>query len=360
MKYVISAGGSGGHIYPALAIINKIKEKDKKAKFLYIGTTNRMEKDIIPNLGIDYVGIKIHGLSKNPIKLTKVLLETKKAISECKKILRKFEPDIVIGAGGYVTYPVLYSAHKLHIKTLLHEQNAMVGKANLLLQSYTDTICVSFPSTIDHFKKAKRVVYTGNPRSEEVLNMKKADKKKYGLSDNKKIVVVTTGSLGASTVNEKIKEFLLSNTLDYEVVLITGKANYDEIKKMEYKSYVKILPYVENLPELFKIADLVISRAGATTIAEITALGTPAILIPSPYVANNHQYQNAKDLEDKNACILIEEKDLTSKCLKEAVDSVLKDSKKQKTLQTNIKKFGITNSATKIYEEIKKLIDERG
>lgn len=359
MKYVISAGGSGGHIYPAIAIINKIKEKDKKAKFLYIGTTNRMEKDIIPNLGIDYVGIKIRGLSKNPINLLKALIQTKQAISKCKKILKDFNPDIAIGVGGYVTYPVIYSAHSLGIKTLLHEQNAIIGKANLLLQSYTDTICVSFSSTINGFKKAKNVVFTGNPRSEEVLNIKEADKKKYGLSLSKKLVVITTGSLGASSVNEKLKEFLKIEDFNYEIVLVTGKSSYDEMKKIPYNKNVKILPYVENLPELLKIADLVISRAGATTIAELTSLGIPSILIPSPYVANNHQYYNAKDLEDKEACIMIEEKDLTKELLKEKIDLILNDSKLQEKLSLQAKKFGVKNSATKIYEEIHKLTSKR-
>ena len=359
MRVVISAGGTGGHIYPALAIINKLKEKDKNLKLLYIGTTDRMEKDIIPNMGIEYEGIKVMGLSKNPIKLVNFGVCTLKAIKKCKDILNKFKPDIVIGVGGYVTVPVIYSAKKLGIKTILHEQNSIPGKANRFLAKYADTICVSMESSIKYFKNSN-VIFTGNPRSEDAINANCADKLKYGLHKTKKLVVIFTGSLGASTVNDKIIEAIPKlNNKNYEIIFITGKEYYDDIKKVDHGSNIKILAYEDKMLELLRVTDLIVSRAGASTIAEITALGLPSILIPSPYVANNHQYINAKDLMDNNATILIEEKDLTSDVLVENIDKILNDEKLYKMLSTNVKKLGVANSSTRIYNEIEKLTNCR-
>ena len=356
MKVVISAGGTGGHIYPAISIINKIKEKDKKAEILYIGTTDRMEKDLIPNLGIEYIGIKIMGLSKNPVKLLNCFSCILNGIKKCKEIYKKFKPDIVIGVGGYVTVPVIYAAKKMGIKTLLHEQNSVVGKANKFLSNYADTICVSMESTMDAFGD-KNVVYTGNPRSEEAVKVKKVDKKKYGLDVSKKLVVISTGSLGANTVNQKIIEAMpeLGNK-NYEVLLVTGKAYYDEIKKVPHAKNIKIVPYIDNMLEVLAASDLMISRAGASIISEITALGLPSILIPSPYVANNHQYMNAKDLENHKASIIILEQDLTSEVLINNIDNILNDSVLYKELSVNSKKLGVANSATRIYNEIEKLL----
>lgn len=358
MRVIISAGGTGGHIYPAIAIINKLKEKEKNLEIMYIGTTDRMEKDIIPNLGIEYVGIKIKGLSKNPVKCLDAILCTLKSVNVCKKVLKKFKPDIAIGVGGYVTVPVIYSAKKLGVKTILHEQNSVVGKANKFLSKYADTICVSMKSTLECFNH-KNVVFTGNPRSEEAINAKKADKKKYGLDISKKLVVITTGSLGAQTVNQKIIEAIPQLSLkNYEVLLVTGKNNYEEMKKINHGKNIKIVPYVEDMLNLLHVTDLIVSRAGASTISEITALAIPSILIPSPYVANNHQFLNAKDLVDHNASMLLEEKDLTADNLVENIDKILNDKNIYKELSNNAKKLGVDNSSTRIYNEIKKLLKD--
>lgn len=356
MKVVISAGGTGGHIYPAIAIINKLKEKDKNLEILYIGTTDRMEKDIIPNLGIEYVGIKIRGLSKNPIKAIDALFCTLNGVRKCMHILKEFKPDVVIGVGGYVTVPVIYSAKKLGIKTILHEQNSIPGKANRFLSKYADTVCVSMESSAKYFTNCN-VSYTGNPRSEEAVHAKSADKMKYGLSKNKKLVVITTGSLGASSVNDSIVSAMpLLGDKPYEVLLVTGKSDYDRIRKISHASNIKIVPYVDEMLSLLHVTDLIVSRAGASTISEVTALGIPSILIPSPYVANNHQYLNAKDLEDNKATVLLEEHDLTSEKLVDAIDSILNDKKKYKEISSNAKKLGVANSATRIYNEIEKLL----
>lgn len=355
MKVLISAGGTGGHIYPAISIINKIKEKEPDSKFLYIGTLNRMEKDIIPNLGIDYIGIKITGISKNPLKLAKFIYYNIKEEKHLEKIIKKFKPDIVIGVGGYVTVPVIIAGKKLGIKTMIHEQNSVPGKANRLLSKYSDLICTSMESSNKYFKH-NNIVYTGNPRGEEVLKCKKANKKDYGLSLSKKLVLITTGSLGAETVNNKIKECIpLFSKKPYEVLLITGNASYNEMKKYGTKN-VKIVPYLDKMNEVLKITDLIITRAGATIISEITTLGLASIMIPSPYVANNHQEINALDLENNKASIVIKENNLTKELLVNTIDEILNNETKYKELSNNSKKLGTPHSASKIYEEIKKLL----
>ena len=330
MKVVVSAGGTGGHIYPALAIINKIKEKEPNSEFLYIGTTDRMEATIIPELGYDYVGIEIKGLNrKNLFKNISVLRSFINAIKKAKKEIKKFNPDIVLGVGGYVTLPVLYAAHSLKIKTFIHEQNSIPGLSNKLLNRKVDAIGVSLPSSLNYFDR-KKTTYTGNPRSEEVINVKKVNKEKYGLRKDKKMVLFVMGSLGSQTVNNIMKSILPKFAeKDYEVLFVTGKNYYDEYKKMKkIPNNVKLVPYLNDMLGVMKNTDLIVSRAGASTISEITALGLPSILIPSPYVTHNHQEENAKVLENNGASLIIKENELTDIILLEKIDLILNDTKR--------------------------------
>lgn len=356
MRVIISAGGTGGHIYPAISIINKIKEMDQSSEILYIGTTDRMERDIIPSLDIKYIGIKTNGVSKNIVKLTKFVTNTFISYNKCKKIMKEFKPDIVIGVGGYVTTPVLMAAHSLKIKILIHEQNSIPGKANLTLSKYADTICISMKSSEKYFNH-KNVVFTGNPRGEEILKGNKLDKTKLGLTKNKKLVVITTGSLGSTIINNKIVKLLPKiKDKDYEVLFITGKNNYEELQKEQMPKNVILKPYIDNMNELLKVTDLIVSRAGATIISEITSLGLASILIPSPYVANNHQEINAQDLENNNAAYVIREKDFDEDRFISMMDELLNDDKKIEKIKTNCKKMGVTDSATRIYKQIEKLV----
>ena len=361
MRVVVSAGGTGGHIYPALAIINKIKEKEPNSEFLYIGTTDRMEATIIPELGYDYVGLEIKGLNRrNIFKNINVLKSYLKAVKTAKNKIKKFNPDIVLGIGGYVTLPVLSAAHSLNIKTFIHEQNSIPGLSNKLLTKKVDAIGVSLPSSLNHFDK-KKTTYTGNPRSEEVIHVEKVDKKKYGLTKNKKLVLFVMGSLGSHTVNDMMKEILPKfSKKDYEVLFVTGKGYYDEYKKMKkVPGNVKLVPYLNDMLGVMKSTDLIISRAGASTISEITALGLPSILIPSPYVTHNHQEENAKVLENNGASIIIKEKDLNAEILLEKIDLILNDTKRYNEMVRCNKKLGISDSATRIYKIIKELVDNK-
>lgn len=360
MKIVISAGGTGGHIYPALAIIKKLKQRNKNVDILYIGTTDRMESVLIPKKNIKYEGIEMKGLNrKNIFKNINVLLCYLKAVSKSKKILKEFKPDVVIGVGGYITLPVAYAAHSLKIKTIIHEQNSIPGLSNKLIAKYADKILVSLPGSIEYFDKSK-VVYTGNPRSEEIKEVKKCTKESLGFSKNKKLVVIVMGSLGSMSVNKIMKDVLSSfHDKDYQVLYITGESYYDEFKKLKVSDNVKICSKREDLLEIMKVTDLIISRAGATIISEITGIGMASILIPSPYVTNNHQYKNALELKENKACVLLEEKFLTKENLLKEIDTLLNDKEKLIIMKNNCLKFAKTNSATEICEEIEKLVGER-
>ena len=356
MRVIVTAGGTGGHIYPALAIIEKIKEKEPKSEILYIGTTNRMEKDVVPAKGIKYEGIEMYGLSKNILRDVKVMYLIGKNVKKCKKIMREFKPDVVLGIGGYVTFPVILAAKSLKIKTFIHEQNSIPGKSNRMLAKLADKIGVSFEGS-KHYFDEKKTVFTGNPCSERALATEVIPKTKFGLHKSKKFVLMVQGSLGSSTVNAKMIDFLSNiENENYEVLYITGKNSYESFAKNKFSKNVFIEPYVENLAGLMKEADVVVSRAGAGSISEIIALKKLSILIPSPYVANNHQFFNALDIANNRAAVMIEENSLTSKILKREIDKLLNDTEMGINMRLNLGKMQKNDSSSIIYNVIKELI----
>ena len=356
MRVIVSAGGTGGHIYPALAIIDKIKKLEPDCKILYIGTTNRMEKDVIPAKGIDYFPIEMYGFTKKWKNNIKAVFLIYKNIRICKKLMREFKPDVVLGIGGYVTYPVIEAAHKLGIRTFIHEQNSIPGKSNRSLARIADKIGISFESSVNYFDKSK-TIYTGNPCSERALEMEPIDKKKFGLHKNKKFILMVQGSMGSPAMNAKMMEFLCTiDDENYEVLYITGKPFYEEFKTKELSKNVFIAPYVENLAGLMKNADVIVSRAGASSISEIVALKKLSIIIPSPYVANNHQFFNAVDIANHHAAIMIEENTLTPQILKTQINKLLTDKEMQINMQLNLSKMQKNDSSTIIYNVIKDMI----
>ena len=353
MKIVVTAGGTGGHIYPALSVINKFREKEKNLEVLYIGTHNRMEKDIVPSLGIKYESLEIYGFTKDIKRDIKNIGLINKAYKKCLKIMKDFKPDVVLGFGGYVTFPVIKAAHKMGIKTFIHEQNSIPGKSNKVLAKYSDVIGVTFDTTMKYFKH-DNVIYTGHPRSDEAISAKKVDKTTLGFNKDKKLVVIVLGSLGSSSLNTIIRQYIdLIKNEDYEVLYITGKAHYEKYNNVKLPSNVKILPFYDNLIGLFKDTDAVISRAGSGVLNEIIALNIPSIIIPSPNVANNHQYYNAKDLSDKKACIMESEYKLTAEFLKTNIDKLLNNDIYRKEIIDNLKKCTVQNSTDIIYNSIK-------
>ena len=360
MRMIISAGGTGGHIYPALAIIKKFQDKDKNFEVLYIGTHNRMETKIVPERGIPFKSIEIYGLSKNMIRNVKTIGCLIRAYHKCVDIMKEFKPDVVVGVGGYVTMPVLMAAKKLNIKSVIHEQNSIPGKTNKFLSKGVDRVFTSFKESNKYFKKDVNVIYTGNPSGDNVKNLKPIDKTTLGFNKNKKLVLVTSGSLGSSALNNKLIDFLkLSGKEDYEILFITGNSNYNTFNSNnKFEKNIKILPYLDNLAAIFKSCDLVIGRAGAGTISELIVSKTPSILIPSPNVANNHQYYNALDLQKEKLAIMIEEKDLDGKKLYEKVKELLNNSDEYSLLKKNLKSKKDFSSSEKIYDEICKVIKD--
>ncbi len=360
MKIIITAGGTGGHIYPALAIIDKIKKEDKNSEFLYIGTTNRMEKDIIPEMGIPFYGIEVYGIKrqitfKNILFNIKAVIKYLKGNKLVKKKIKEFNPDIVIGVGGYVSAPVIKQAKKLGYKTLVHEQNSILGLSNKMNLKYTDTLCTSFKDM-----KVDKVhyVYTGNPTSDNAKNIKKTELKELGITNNKKTVLIVMGSLGSQTVSNVLKNSLNKFSDDYNTIIVTGKDYYDSYLDIEKGNNVYLFPYINGLPSIMKSCDLMVTRAGASTISEIVSLNTPAIFIPSPFVTENHQYKNAMSLVSEGAASLLEEKDLSPDTLVGSINEIINDDNKIKDIKKNLSKFEIDGSQDRIYKEIVKLVKE--
>ena len=356
MRFILTAGGTGGHIYPALSVLEEIK-KDKKNEYLYIGTKNRMENDLIPGMGIPYEGLEIYGLSKtNMIRNVKNVKCIQNSYKKCLKIMDEFKPDAVIAFGGYVTLPVCLAAKKKGIKVFLHEQNMLPGKTNIYLSRKVDAVFVSFKDGTRRLR-CKNIIYTGNPVSQRAIECKKYDKTDLGFSKNKKLIIIVMGSLGSTSVNEKLLDFLRTYERENtEILFITGKKSYAELNNnLIVPKSTKIVPFFDNLPSLMKSADLIVSRAGASTIAEIMATKTPSILVPSPYVANNHQYYNALDLVNKKISIMIEEKDLNKNTLIEAIDEMFSEET-FKEVKENLKEIKDISSSTIILDEVKKIL----
>ena len=247
------------------------------------------------------------------------------------------------------------AAYKLGIPSIIHEQNSIPGLSNKLLTKKVKKICVSLPGSVKYFPEEK-CVYTGNPRSEEIINVKKMSKSKFGFDDNKKLVIFVMGSLGSITMTNKIKELIPAfKNKNYQVLVITGKNYIDNYKDVLVPENVKLLSYCDNLINLMKDSDLMVSRAGASTIAEITAIGLPAILVPSPYVTNNHQYKNAKELEDAGACKIVTEAEFSKDRIITEIDKIFDNKEVYELMVENSKKLGVVDSASRIYDEIRKL-----
>ena len=349
MKIAIVAGGTGGHIYPAISLAEELQKQGDDITF--IGSNDRMEKDVIPEHNFKYIGLDVYTTRGSILQKIKSLVSIEKAYKECLNILSGF--DMAIGFGNYISIPVMLAACKLKLKTVIHEQNSFVGRANRALDRKVDLIIGSYEENLKQFKN-RNIKILGNPQSSKAFDIKKDDSviKQLGLDPNKKTVVIFMGSLGSSSVNEKLIEYFKKLDGTYQVVYATGKSHYEEtLNKVSETDYLKIYERIDGA-NVMKNSTLLISRAGATTISEIEAIGMPAILIPSPYVPNNHQFYNAKALTDKSAAIMIEEKDLNADLLSKSVSGIINDSEKLKQLSQNAKKLSNPNVLKDMIREI--------
>ncbi len=370
MKVIIAAAGTAGHINPGIAIANKIKQEEKDSKIIFIGTTRGLENDLVPRAGYELKTIEAYGLSKKlSIENIKKMYKTFKGLGEAKKIMKEFKPDIVIGTGGYICGATIAAAHSLHISTMLHESNAFPGKAVKMLAKKTDTILVSFEDAITRIKKAKNVVYTGTPvkirKKEYGMNEKNRIIKEMGLNETKPIILVSGGSQGAQKINEAMLEIINNKkNKNYQVIWATGPKQYDRIKESlenEDKNInriegMKIVPYIYNMEEVMNVADVIIGRAGAMTVTEISNLGKPSILIPLPNVSHNHQLYNAKVLEKIEAAKIILNEELTGEKLNHVMEEIILDKAKMQKMGENALKVSTKQVEDRIYKEIKKLV----
>jgi UDP-N-acetylglucosamine--N-acetylmuramyl-(pentapeptide) pyrophosphoryl-undecaprenol N-acetylglucosamine transferase len=344
MKLIFTGGGSGGHVYPAIALIQKIRSMDPKVELLYIGKKGSYEERICKQENIPFEAIKVQYLYRKLIyKNISTMIDFFKATKRVKRLMESFKPDCIIGTGGYVSAPVIYMGHKLKIKTIIHEQNSVPGLTNKWLSRYVDAVAISVEESRRHFKH-KNVVLTGNPRAYQVIQSPQANKRDLGLSLDKRLLLIFFGSQGAKYVNQKIADVLpiLDTLSGLETIFVTGKNHYEAIKEqVNHKSLqnIQIKDYLDNMPAYLSVCDLVLCRAGATTISELTALGIPAVYIPSPNVTNNHQEKNAQILEDHQAGLLIREKDLSHEGLIETLQSLLKDEARLKGMGQNALKL---------------------
>ena len=374
MRVIIAAAGTGGHINPALAIANKIKQEEKNSEIIFVGTDRGLENDLVPRAGYELKKIDAYGFNRQiSIENVKKMYKTFKSIGQAKKIIEDFKPDIMIGTGGYICLPVGIAASKYNVPIVLHESNAFPGVAIKMLAKKAETILVGFEDAKERIKNAKNVVVVGNPSKVKKLNFTEKQKQeiinKIGLTDfSKPIVLVFGGSQGAQKINESFIN-IISKKLnkDYQIIWATGPNQYDMIKtKLQSLNIsinnipnVKILPYIYNMEEVMNCVDLVVSRSGAMTITEISIVGKPSIFIPFPYATENHQEYNAKVLEKVGAAKIILDAKLDDNILNSTINEIISDKEKMCRMSENAHAVEIKNVEDKIYVELCKILETK-
>nr|WP_315146288.1 undecaprenyldiphospho-muramoylpentapeptide beta-N-acetylglucosaminyltransferase [uncultured Flavobacterium sp.] len=358
LKFILSGGGTGGHIYPAIAIANELKKRFPEAEFLFVGAKDKMEMQKVPQAGYAIKGLWIAGLQRKltlqnalfPIKLLSSLWES-------RKILKSFKPDVVIGTGGFASGPLLNVANSLNIPTLIQEQNSYPGITNKLLSKKAAKICVAYEN-LERFFPKEKMLLTGNPVRQDLIDVttKREEAIAYfKLNPNKKTILVLGGSLGARRINQLIEKEL-SHLLDQHVQIIwqCGKLYLEDYSKYN-SAQVQVVAFIERMDLVYAAADLVISRAGASSVSELCIVGKPVIFIPSPNVAEDHQTKNAQAIVDKKGAIMIKEAALEEE-FSIVVEALLKDEGKQQLLGDNIKKLALPQATVQIVDAIEKLL----
>ncbi len=367
MRIIFAAGGTGGHINPALAAAGEIRERFPDAEILFIGTKDKMEAKLVPAAGFNFKTIEISGfyrqlnlknIKRNLVTLSHLLSSSR----EAKKIILDFKPDVVVGFGGYVSGPVVRMAAKLGIHTAIHEQNAYPGITNKALAKEVDKVMLTTENAEKYLEPKNPPVITGLPVRGEMLKADRAvSRAELGVRDNQKLILSMGGSLGAEAINNAMVDLIAANHTNKNLYFLHAMGQFglwvpDKLKEKgvdpDKAENVEIREYINDMARCMSAADIVICRAGASSLSEIEALGKASILIPSPNVAENHQYHNAMALVEKDAAVLIEEKNLTAESLEEVFSSLINDEEKIKTLAENAKKLAITDAKEKIADII--------
>ncbi len=372
MTAIISGGGTGGHIFPAIAIANVIKAHDNTSEILFVGAESKMEMQKVPQAGYKIVGLKIAGFQRKKIWKNITLPYKMIACSlKAKSIIKDFKPDVVIGVGGYASWAILKQAQNLNIPTLLQEQNSLAGKSNQMLAKKAKKICVAYEG-MDKFFEKDKIVFTGNPirknitfLQDRMAELKSMAIKEFSLIADKKTILVTGGSLGAGSINKAIEshlQYFIDN--DIQLLWQTGKFYYDGIiertkslleTSQKAKELIHINEFIFDMDKAYSVCDVIIARAGALSISELCLVGKPVVLVPSPNVAEDHQTKNAMALVNKNAAIMIKDCELQDKMTAVLTD-LLKDETKMVTLGKNILNLGVKDADERIFKEIKAII----
>ncbi|CEK39311.1 undecaprenyldiphospho-muramoylpentapeptide beta-N-acetylglucosaminyltransferase [Paraclostridium sordellii] len=361
MKILLSGGGTGGHVYPAIAIANKIKEENPEAEIIFVGTEKGIESEIVPKYGYELKTVTVQGFKRKiDFENVKRVFKLFKGLEQSRKIVKKFKPDVVIGTGGYVSGPVLFNSSMSKVPTIVHEQNSFPGVTNKILAKMVTKVLTSFEDSHERFPEETRskLVLTGNPVRKEILISKKSvSRRKLGIQEDKKMVLCYGGSGGSRKINDSMK-LVIRNLVNDDIAFIyaTGKNFYDgfisDINDLDLKPYQKVVPYLEDMATALAACDIVIGSAGAISLAEITALGKPSIIIPKAYTAENHQEYNAKSVESKGAGIAILEKNLTPETLNETVYKLLGDRNLLLDMSNASKEIGKPEAIDIIYKEV--------
>lgn len=359
-RIIIAGGGTGGHIFPALAIANAIKRLQPNVEILFIGATGKMEMEKIPEAGYKIIGVDIAGFNRiSLLKNISLPFKLIKSFFQVKKIVKAFKPNAVIGVGGYSSFPVLRYAQSKHIPTFIHESNSFAGKSNILLGKKATKIFVASDG-MEKFFPANKIIKTGNPVRASITESKITKNEAlnfFGLTNNKPVVLILGGSLGAKSINDtiysKINELLKNNV---QLIWQTGKSFSEETQQqIKQKKDVWIGTFIDKMEYAYAAADIVVSRAGAMAVAELCIIGKPVIFVPFPFAAEDHQTANAKTLVNKNAAIMIANKDVQTKLIDE-ISNLINQPIVQKTLSNHISKLAITSADERIAKEVLQLI----
>ncbi len=365
-KVIISGGGTGGHVFPAIAIADAIRAQDAQAEILFVGAMGKIEMEKVPQAGYNIEGLNISGFQRR-LTFKNVLFPIKLAGSLIRALflIKKFNPDVAVGVGGYASGPTLKIANILGIPTVLQEQNSFAGVTNRILSGKAEKICVAYDG-MERFFPANKIVFTGNPVRKNILDNgteSSMAKKALGLPESKKTVLIFGGSLGARTINDAVlhnARQIMEMTSDVSFIWQVGKMYFNEYKdcSLSVSPDIKIVPFIENMDLAYSAADIVVCRAGALTISELAILGKATILIPSPNVAEDHQTVNALSLVNRGAAILVKDVEAKDKLIEE-ISLLLSDQNKRQSLEKNILYFSRPDAAIKIAEEILKLCKAR-
>jgi len=363
-KYIIAAGGTSGHINPAIAIADEINKREPDARILFCGTKSGMENDIVPKHDYEIVHIDALGFPLKPSK--KLYLAIKAFFSgrkQSRKLLKEMKPDAVIGTGGYVCGPVVSMAGSMKIPALIHEQNAYPGKANRFLAKRADVVCISFPGAKDYFRSAKKVVMTGNPVRDVFYGLtKEAARAELGIESGEKILFATGGSLGARTINQAVMD-LVKNHEDpgFRIILVCGKNAFPslETQAMKYQPVLTLKEYLYDQHLYLAAADIVLCRAGALTCSEIAMLSKASVMVPYPFAASDHQTFKARTFSDTGASILIADKDLDASTLYEQICGLFADPQRINLIGKLAGTLALPDATTKIYQELQDIVREK-